>query len=158
HERCPICGTFYQFRFYQYRFDNELVIGGDEDEEILTRLTFTQAKSSLTASEYGAIMRWMPSNLSHPDPRTRRFAAKCLVSHHLERGDAIAMLPYIKNTDPDIVFGALDFLFDACDQPENMPVIRKLIDRFLELTTSSTETVTRWASAIVDRLPPTSTA
>jgi hypothetical protein len=146
-ERCPICGTF-----YKYKFEYEFLIGVSEDEEILTRLTFTQAKSSLTASEYDSIMRWMPSNLTHPNPGTRHFAAKCLASHHLDRGDAGAILPYLEHSDPEIVLGALDFLLDACAQTENMPVFLRLLDKFQEMTTSSSEKVAQWAVAIVRRL------
>jgi hypothetical protein len=147
-ERCPICGTF-----YKYKFEYEFLIGGSEDEEILTRLTFSQARSLLTASEYDAIMRWMPSNLIHPDTRTRHYAAKCLVSHYLERCDAGAILSYLEHADPDVVLGALDFLLDASDEKETTPVLLELVGKFQELITSSHETVARWAGAIVDRLP-----
>ena len=151
HERCPICGTF-----YKHTVRNDFQIGGNEDEEILTRRTFAEARASLTARQYNSIMQWMPSNLKHSNAATRHFAAKCLVAHHLARGETGAVESYLVHADQDVVLGALGFLANVSDRSENRAVLLALLDKFADLMASPVEKVSWTAAGIVRDLsrPP----
>lgn len=145
--RCPICGTFYNYRTYY-----EFLIGGSEDEEKLTRLTPTQAKGLLTVGDYEALLRWMPGNLTHPEAKTRHYAAKCMVSHHLERGENASVIPFLTHSDPDIVLGALVYLWGKVDSGENMAELWEMRDVFGGLVSSPIELVANYARSIGIRL------
>ena len=104
-ERCPVCGTF-----YLYKFTYEYLTNGSEDEEELTRATPTEAKRFLSDEEYRALIESMAIQLQHASERTRFFAAKSLVSHHLEHQDMTAISQYLRHRDVEVVKGALVFL------------------------------------------------
>lgn len=144
-ERCPICGTF-----YKHTVENDFGVGGSEDKETLTRLTFAQAKASLKAAEYESIMQWMPSNLTHSNAATRHFAAKCLVADCLVRGEAGAIRRYLEHADSDVVLGTLELLADVSGQLEYRPVLLQLLDRLQKLMAGSDERA-EWAAAAIVR-------
>jgi hypothetical protein len=145
--RCPICRTV-----YNYQTCYEFLIGGSEDEEKLRRLTPDQARGHLTESEYEALIRWMPGNLRHPDAVTRRYAAKCLVSHHLARNEIAALRPYLADADTDVVSGALYFLWSVVYGDEKRAELWELRDVFGELGGSADERVAGYARSIMANL------
>ncbi|MBV9928602.1 MAG: hypothetical protein JOZ96_26535 [Acidobacteria bacterium] len=145
HELCPVCGTF-----YQYETSYEFIYGGSEDEEKLTRLTPTQAKSRLPEQVYEAIIRWMPGNLKHTEAQTRRYAAKSMVAHHLARGEAAAIRPYLSHADPAVVRGALEVLLHALDEGayEGAEVVPELRADVALLESSPDELLANFARGI----------
>jgi hypothetical protein len=149
HELCPVCGAF-----YLHETSYEFLYGGGEDEETLTRLTPTQAKSRLPDQVYEAIIRWMPGNLTHPKAQTRRYAAKCMVSHHRARGEAAAIRPYLAHTDPAVVRGALEVLYHALNEGdyEGAEVVPELRDAVALLESSPDELLANFARAIARHL------
>lgn len=149
HELCPVCGTY-----YLYETSYEFIYGGSEDEEKLTRLTPTQAKARLPDDVYEAIIRWMPGNLTHPEAQTRRYAAKCMVSHHLARGEAAAIRPYLAHTDPSVVRGALEVLYHALNEGEyeGAELVPELHDAVALLESSPDELLANFARGIARHL------
>ncbi len=139
--RCPVCGTF-----YLYKTTYEFLTTGSEDEEELERATPTQARRFLTAKAYGELIEWMIVNLEHSNPLTRSYAAKCLVSHHLERQEMTAIAQYLRDENDDVVHGALlclsqfikdRFKLDAC--------FWELQDTLVELSNRNEERVASYA-------------
>ena len=144
-ELCPVCGTF-----YLHETSYEFLYGGSEDEETLARLTPTQAQSRLPDQAYEAIISWMPGNLKHPEAQTRRYAAKSMVSHHLARGEAAAIRPYLSHTDAAVVRGALEVLYHALNEGEyeGAKVFGELRDAVALLESSPDEMLADFARAI----------
>ena len=144
---CPLCGTF-----YQYDFSYEYLVNGSEDEEVLTRLTPDQARRFLSDRDYAARIAQMQAALAHPGALTRSYAAKCLVSHHLERRDPSAIVPLLTHPDADVVRGALAFLARRVATGEATEDIFKLQPVFTELATTTSPEVAEKASYIATQL------
>jgi len=142
--RCPLCGTF-----YGYETSYEFLIGGSEDEEKLTRLTPDEVRDLLTESDYEELIRSMPGNLMHPDAKTRHYAAKCLVSHHLARDQINSIRPYLADADKDVVYGALYYLWYLVYGEKKRAEIGELRDVFEALSGSADERVARYADSII---------
>jgi len=113
--RCPICGTFYQYdQSYEY------LVNGSEDEEVLTRLTPTQARRFLSDADYEGLIAWMAERLGDVDGSVRRFAAQSLVAHYLERGEWNQVLPLLESVDAEVVKGVLFFLVRQWSDAERL--------------------------------------
>jgi hypothetical protein len=130
--RCPLCGTF-----YLYKFTYEYLVYGSEDEEELARATPAQAKRFLTGQEYVDAIAWMKVCLQHPNVETRRFAGKCLASHHLERQEITAILKYLRHPDTEVAFGALSFLGEYARGRYELSELWELQDTLAELDDGS---------------------
>lgn len=118
---CPLCGTF-----YQYDYSYEYLVNGSEDEEVLTRLTPTQAKAVIPVVDYDHLLRMAAADLSHPNPLTRSYAAQCLVSDYLERHAAEAIGNLLVHPDRAVVEGALFFLRGLVARGERPPELTAL--------------------------------
>jgi hypothetical protein len=105
-KRCPICGTF-----YRYDFSYEYLVNGSEDSETLERLTPTQARDFLGETKYNDLMAALPAYLQAAEPRTRGYAAKCLVYQHLERREFTRAAAYLSHTEADVVKDVLYFIW-----------------------------------------------
>lgn len=120
-KRCPVCGIF-----YEYHLTYDYYINGSEDEEELVRLTPAQAKHLMDEATYVFLMDRMREGLTDAHPLTRRYAAKCLVSHHLERQEMEPAGEYLAHPDPEIVKGALFFLRKLANDRDNLPEIASI--------------------------------
>jgi hypothetical protein len=120
-KRCPVCGIF-----YQYHLTYEYLVNGSEDEEELIRLTPAQARDLMDEATYAFLMERMREGLTDARPLTRRYAAKCLVSHHLERQEMKFAGEYLAYTDPEVVKGALFFLRKLANDGDKLPEITAL--------------------------------
>jgi hypothetical protein len=139
--RCPICGTF-----YLYKTTYEYLATGSEDEEELTRATPTQARRFLTDKAYGELIEWMTVNLEHSNPLTRSYAAKCLVSYHLERQEMTAIAQYLRHADVEVVTGALVLLSQFIrDRYKLEACLWELQDPLVELSNRNEELVASYA-------------
>jgi hypothetical protein len=108
--RCPVCGIYYaEEHSYEY------LVNGSEEEDKLTRLTPAQACRLLDAETYEFLMSRLSLDLAHSDAATRRYAGKCWVSHHLERGEIDGIACYLQHADAEVVKGALFFLWRLLD-------------------------------------------
>jgi hypothetical protein len=103
--RCPVCGIY-----YAYRFSYEYYVNGSEDEETLERLTPTQARRFLSPDEYATRLAHAAAGLSHPHPRTRLYAAKCLAAQALASGDLPVLQQFLRHPDLEITRTVLGFL------------------------------------------------
>jgi len=117
-KRCPVCGIF-----YQYHLTYDYYVNGSEDEEELTRLTPAQARYLIDEATYAFLMQQARTGLSDAQPLTRRYAAKCLVSHHLERQEMPLIEEYLTHSDPEVVKGALFFLRKLANDGDRLPEI-----------------------------------
>ena len=120
-KRCPVCGIF-----YEYHLTYDYYINGSEDEEELVRLTPAQASHLMDEATYEFLMQQARAGLTSAQPLTRRYAAKCLVSHHMERQEMPLAGEYLTHPDPDIVKGALFFLRKLANDDDRLPEIASL--------------------------------
>jgi hypothetical protein len=130
--RCPICGTF-----YLYKITYEYLVYGSEDEEELIRATPAQAKRFLSGQEYVDLIEWLRRCLQHPNVETRRFAAKCLASHHLERNEIAAIARYLRHPDQEVVLGAMIFLSQYVKERYEFSTLWELRDTLLDIDDGS---------------------
>ncbi len=117
-KRCPVCGIF-----YEYRLSYTYFVNGSEDEEELIRLTPAQARDLMDEATCEFLMQQARAGLTDAQPLTRRYAAKCLVSHHLERREMPLVAGYLAHPDPEIVKGALFFLRKFANDGDRLPEI-----------------------------------
>jgi hypothetical protein len=120
-KRCPVCGIF-----YQYHLTYEYLVNGSEDEEELIRLTPAQARHLMDEATYEFLMQQARTGLTDAHPLTRRYAAKCLVSHHLERQEMALTGEYLDHPDPEVIKGALFFLRKLANDGDNLPEIASI--------------------------------
>ncbi len=120
-KRCPVCGIF-----YEYWLTYDYYINGSEEEEELTRLTPAQAKRFMDEATYEALMQQARAGLTDAQPLTRRYAAKCLVSHHMERQEMPLAGEYLAHPDPEVVKGALFFLRKLANDGDRRPEIASI--------------------------------
>lgn len=120
-KRCPVCGIF-----YQYHLTYDYYINGSEDEEELTRLTPAQARHLMDEATYEFLMQQARAGLTDAQPLTRRYAAKCLVSHHLERQEMPLAGEILAHPDPDVIKGALFFLRTLANDGDRLPEIASI--------------------------------
>ncbi len=117
-KRCPVCGIF-----YQYHLTYDYYVNGSEDEEELIRLTPAQARHLMDEAAYEFLMQQALAGLTDTQPLTRRYAAKCLVSHHVERQELVLAGEYLAYADPEVVKGALFFLRKLANDGDRLPEI-----------------------------------
>ncbi len=117
-KRCPVCGIF-----YQYHLTYDYYVNGSEDEEELIRLTPAQAGHLMDEATYEFLMQQARAGLTDAQPLTRRYAAKCLVSHHMERQEMTLAGAYLAYPDPEVVKGALFFLRKLANDGDRLPDI-----------------------------------
>jgi hypothetical protein len=117
-KRCPMCGIF-----YEYHLTYDYYVNGSEDEEELVRLTPAQAGDMIDEATYEFLMQQARAGLTDAQSLTRRYAAKCMVSHHLERGEMPIAEEYLAHPDPDVVKGALFFLRKLANDGNRLPEI-----------------------------------
>ncbi len=117
-KRCPVCGIF-----YEYRLTYDYYVNGSEDEEELTRLTPAQVRHLMDETAYEALMQQARAGLTDAQPSTRRFAAKCMVYHHLERQEMLLAGEVLAHPDPEVVKGALFFLRKLANDGDRLPEI-----------------------------------
>lgn len=117
-KRCPVCGIF-----YEYHLTYDYYVNGSEDEEALVRLTPAQVRDWSDEATYEFLMQQARAGLTDAQPLTRRYAAKCLVSHHMERGEMPLAATYLAHPDPDVVKGALFFLRKLANDGDRLPEI-----------------------------------
>lgn len=120
-KRCPVCGIF-----YQYHLTYDYYINGSEDEEELIRLTPAQARHLMDEATYEFLMQQARAGLTDAHALTRRYAAKCLVSHHLERQEMPLAGEILAHPDPDVVKGALFFLRKLANDGDRLPDIASI--------------------------------
>ena len=120
-KRCPVCGIF-----YQYHLTYEYFVNGSEDEEELIRLTPAQARNLMDEATYAFLMERMREGLTDAPPLTRRYAAKCLVSHHLERQEMALAGECLDHPDPEVIKGALFFLRKLANDGDKLPEIASI--------------------------------
>ena len=148
-KRCPVCGIF-----YEYSMSYEYFVNGSEDEEKLTRLTPTQARRFLTDEEYDRLIGIIQSSLDDPNILTRRYAAKCLVSHHLELGEMDAVRQYLSHPDREVALGALRFLLMLAERREKVKELTGLKDVIEGLEGCPDQEVSQKAGALLLWLKP----
>ncbi len=117
-KRCPVCGIF-----YEYRLTYDYYVNGSEDEEELTRLTPAQVRHLMDEADYEALMQQARAGLTDAQPLTRRYAAKCMVSHHMERQEMPLAGEVLAHPDPEVVKGALFFLRKLANDGDRLPEI-----------------------------------
>lgn len=117
-KRCPVCGIF-----YEYHLTYDYYVNGSEDEETLIRLTPAQARDWIDEATYEFLMQQAHAGLTDAQPLTRRYAAKCLVSHHMERGEMPLAAAYLAHPDPEVIKGALFFLRKLANDGDRLPEI-----------------------------------
>ncbi len=147
--RCPICGIF-----YQYDASYEYLVNGSEDEEELIRLTPAQAKCFMNEETYAFLMERMVEGLTDANPSTQRYAAKCLVSHHLERDEMSLVSKYVTHSDPQVARGALSFLRQLVSSGSKLPKISELVTVFETLANSSDLEIAQTAKIILAWIKP----
>ena len=84
-KRCPACGALYRYDCYY-----DYYVNGSEDEEILYRLTPTEARDRITADEYGRVMASLKDQASSDDRRIAGYALRALLLEALISGDTAA--------------------------------------------------------------------
>lgn len=144
--RCPLCGTY-----YQYDWSHEYLVNGSEDEEVLTRLTPAQARRFLTDQGYDKLMAGLRASLRHESALVRSYAAKSLVSHHLEQHGPASVIPYLQSLDPDVVRGALFFLTRLV-QSEHLVEITELGTALAKVSESAEDDLAARAHYVVAEL------
>jgi hypothetical protein len=87
--------------------------------------------------------------LQHPDAKTRNYAARCLVSHHLERNELDCIAQYLAHDDTDIVIGALAYLMQAAGEYYKLEELCKLQEIFTKLCDHSEQSVAKIARYII---------
>lgn len=120
-KRCPVCGIF-----YKYRLTYDYYVNGSEDEEELLRLTPEQARHLMDEATYDFLMQQARASLTDAHPLTRRYAAKCLVSHSLECQQMPLAGEVLAHPDPEVVKGALFFLRKLANDGDRLPEIASL--------------------------------
>lgn len=101
-KRCPACGVY-----YQYDYTHEYLVDGSEDEVTLTRLTPDEARRFYSDKVYAFLIEQLSHSLGDGDAKTRAYAARCLVAHHLARGELGTVEAYLMNPDGVVAQGAL---------------------------------------------------
>lgn len=143
-KRCPICGIF-----YQYDFSYEYYVNGSEDEETLTRLTPTQARTFLSNVDYDRVIAALVSDLDEANPLTRSYASRCLASHHLVRHDLDSIRDLLTRSDRVLVEGALFFLRSMIGDDERLPGLASLAQAVHEIAAGSDQELTPIASFVL---------
>lgn len=153
-KRCPVCGIF-----YAYRLTCDYYVNGSEDEEELTRLTPAQARHLMDETTYEALMQQARTGLTDSQPLTRRYAAKCMVSHHLERQEMPLVGEVLAHPDPEVVKGALFFLRKLANDGDRLPeiaAIKATVEALVEHAdpdiSGGAQSVLRCISIFVSRL------
>jgi hypothetical protein len=125
---CPRCGTY-----YRYDITYEYLVNGSEDTTTLLRLAPADARRLLSDAEYALRMQQVALDLQHPDPRLRRFAGACLVSHHLHQADCPSAHTFLLAADSEAAKGAVVYLMNLVDNYAELLFFRQVdgLDRVL---------------------------
>ena len=117
-EQCPICGTY-----YHYRFTYEYLVNGSEDEAALTRLTPTDVRELLPDGEYERLIAIQQQYLEHPETSTRFYAARCITAHHLAQSELAPIEVLLMSANTLVVDGVLYFLVRQVAEDGRLPVL-----------------------------------
>lgn len=128
-KRCPVCGIF-----YYYLVTYEYLVDGSEDEEILTRLTPTEARRFYTDDEYDRLITSLAGELPSSHRLARRYAAKCLVAHHFARQNLAAVEHYLRHPDAETARGGFWYLHSLMDDSAQRPRLEQLMPTFESLS------------------------
>ncbi len=126
--QCPLCGVY-----YLYLCTYEYLVNGSDDDVTLTRLTPTQVRGRLSDAEYERLIAAHRQNLTHQETNTRGYAAKCLVSHHLEQDEQQAVEALLLNPDTAVVDGALFYLVRLVAENGRLPALVGLRETLVQL-------------------------
>jgi len=122
--RCPVCGTF-----YIYESSYEFLIGGSEDEQILTRLTPDESKEYLTSEEYRDIMDHLALEIEKSkDEKVLFYAIKSYIIHYIIQNEEDSINKLF--SDSRIKEKVIDVLWKISGQHKD--AIGKFAENFLK--------------------------
>jgi len=135
---CPHCGIY-----YQYDFTYEFLVYGSEDEETLARLTPTEARRFMDAGTYAFRMACQARELTNSEAVNRRFAARSLTTHFLERHETVYPWMYLQSRDDATVRGAVVALWRFASEKRRLPELARLAAPLKVLAVQPEEEIAR---------------
>jgi hypothetical protein len=144
-QRCPICGTC-----YQYEYTYEYYVNGSEDSEDLTRLTPVEARPYLPAEFYDEITAQLPHWLQHPELTVRCYAAQSLMALYQSENNAAAMLTLLHHPEPDLILAVMRYLVS---QTKKLP-FPELVDVLKQFQTSPDPRLTYLTGVVLRYIVP----
>jgi len=143
-EQCPICGIYYHYsKWYDY------YVNGSEDEEKLVRLTPSEVRQYIDDERYEVLIGKSRSGLTDPDPLVRRYAGKCMASHHLHRRELEAAGQYAAHADPEVAQGALLFFRQLASERIILAELRELGEVFTAVSAAAVRDVADLAKGVL---------
>jgi hypothetical protein len=144
---CPECGTF-----YSYREQHEYLVEGSEEEQILIRISPTEAKEYFSKSDYERRISMFEKELTARSKKLREHAAKSLAYYYLfdskEPKKAKAILA---SSDPVVQTGAFNYFYTLSEYYDSGKTLKPLRPLIKELIKSSDKKTAQWATWIQQR-------
>lgn len=141
---CPHCGIY-----YQYDFTYEYLVYGSEDEETLARLTPAEARRFMDAGTYAFRMACQARELASSEAVNRRFAARSMTTHFLERHETVYPWLYLQSQDGVTVSGAVVALWRFASEKRRLAELARLAAPLKVLAAQPEEEIARLARYIL---------
>lgn len=146
-KRCPECGTF-----YSYSEQHEYLVDGSEEEQILRRISPTEAKEYFSKSNYERRIKMFKEELTARRKIVRRHAAKSLAYYYLfDSNEPKKAMDIFTSSDPVVQVGAFSYFHTLSEYYDSGKTLRPLRPLIKELINSPNKKTAQWATWIQSR-------